>query len=110
MNCQGSFGASVLLYAVPKGDPKQCQWEPRPAWSAGSHNDHNSVRGSDPLLFPATADPVIKSAYCDVVFTAPVSICNAAFATFIDKPDLFSHWNRGFASSCHNLSSMIVVK
>ena len=106
MNCQGSFGASVMLYAVPKGDPKQCQWEPRPAWSAGSHNDHNSVPGSD----PATADPVIKSAYCDVVFTAPVSICHTALAAFIDKPDLFRHRNTGFASSCHNLSSVIVVK
>ena len=29
---------------------KQCQWEPRPALNAGSHNDHNSVLGSDPLL------------------------------------------------------------
>ena len=25
-------------------------WEPRPALNAGSHNDHNSVLGSDPLL------------------------------------------------------------
>ena len=60
--------------------------------------------------FPATADPVIKSAYCDVVFTAPVSICHTALAAFIDKPDLFRHRNTGFASSCHNLSSVIVVK
>ena len=29
MNCQGSFGASAMLYAVPEGDPKQYQWEPR---------------------------------------------------------------------------------
>ena len=110
MNCQGSFGASAMLYAAPEGDPKQCQWEPRPALSAESHNDHNSVRGSDPLLFPATADPVIRSAYCDVIFTAPVSICHTTLAAFIDKPDLFRHRNTGFASSCHNLSSVIVVK
>ncbi len=50
MNCQGSFGASAMLYAVPEVDPKQCQWEPRPVLSVGSQNDHNSVPGSDPLL------------------------------------------------------------
>lgn len=43
MNCQGSFGASAMLYAVPEGDPKQCQWEPHPVSNAGSHNDHNST-------------------------------------------------------------------
>ena len=60
--------------------------------------------------FPAAADPVIKSAYSDIVFTASVSICHAALAAFIDKPDLFRQRNTGFACSCHNLSSVIVVK
>jgi len=45
-----------------------------------------------------------------VVFTAPVSICHAALAAFINKPVLFRHWNTGFASACQNLSSVIVVK
>lgn len=56
------------------------------------------------------ANPVVKGAYCNVVFTAPVSICHAALAAFIDKPDLFRHQNTGFASTCQNLSSIIVVK
>jgi hypothetical protein len=60
--------------------------------------------------FPASADPVVKGAYCNVVFTAPVGICHAALAAFIDEPDLFRHRNTGFASTCHNLSSIIVVK
>ena len=60
--------------------------------------------------FPAPADPVIKSAYCDTVFTAPVGICHAALAAFIDKPELFFHRNTGFASIGHDLSSIIVLK
>ena len=38
------------------------------------------------------------------------SICHAALTAFIDKPNLFRHRNTGFASTCHNLSSIIVVK
>ena len=53
--------------------------------------------------FPAAADPVVKGAYCNVVFTTPVSICHAALAAFIDKPELLRHRNTGFASTCHNL-------
>ena len=34
----------------------------------------------------------------------------AALAAFIDQPDLFRHRHTGFASTCHNLSSIIVVK
>ena len=60
--------------------------------------------------FPTTADPVVKGAYCNVVFTTPVSICHAALTAFIDKSDLFHHRNAGLASTCHNLSSIIVVK
>ncbi|WP_204248885.1 hypothetical protein, partial [Lachnoclostridium sp. An169] len=71
----------------------------------------NSLPGSDPLpLSGSGSDPVVKGAYCNVVFTAPVSICHAALAAFIDKPDLFRHRNTGFASTCHNLASIIVVK
>ena len=51
MNCQGSFGASAMLYAVPEVDPKQCQWEPRPVSGVEPQDDHNSPLGSDPLLF-----------------------------------------------------------
>ena len=49
--------------------------------------------------FPAPADPVVKGAYCNVIFMAPVSICHAALSAFIDKPDLFRHRNTGFAST-----------
>lgn len=110
MNCQGVFGASAMQYAVPDGDPKQCQWEPHPALKAESHNDHNSVPGFDLLLSCSAADPVIKSAYCNVIFTSLVSICHAALPVFIAKPNLFRHRNTGFVSRCNNLSSIIVVK
>lgn len=60
--------------------------------------------------FPTTADPVVKGAYCNAVFTTLVSICHAALTAFIDKSDLFHHRNAGLASTCHNLSSIIVVK
>ena len=60
--------------------------------------------------FPAAADPVVKGAYCDIVLATPVGICHTALAAFIDKPDLFRHRNTGFADTCHNLSSIIVVK
>ncbi len=60
--------------------------------------------------FLASADPVVEGAYCNVIFTEPVSICHAALAAFIDKPDLLRHRNTGFAGTCHNLSSIIVVK
>lgn len=33
-----------------------------------------------------------------------------ALVVFIDKPALFRYENAGFASSCHNLSFVIVVK
>ncbi len=39
-----------------------------------------------------------------------ITICQAALTVFIDKPDLFRHRNTGFASTCHNLSSIIVLK
>lgn len=90
----GGGGASAMQYAVPDGDPKQCQWEPHPALKAESHNDHNSVPGFDLLL----------------IFTSLVSICHAALSVLIAKPNLFRHRNTGFASRCHNLSSIIVVK
>ena len=35
--------------------------------------------------FPTAADPVVKGAYCNVVFTTPVGICHAALAAFIDE-------------------------
>ena len=38
--------------------------------------------------FPTAADPVVKD-----VYAAPISICHAALAAFIDKPDLLRHWN-----------------
>src|SRR5699024_1168741 len=60
--------------------------------------------------FSAAADPVVKGAYCNIVLTTPVSICHAALTAFIDKPDLFRHRDTGFASTFHNLSSIIVVK
>ena len=47
--------------------------------------------------FPTTADPVVKGAYCNVIFTTLVSICHAAFVAFIDKLDLFRYRNAGFA-------------
>ena len=53
---------------------------------------------------------LVKGAYCNVVFATPGGICHAALAAFIDKPDMFRHRNPGFASTCHNLSAMIVVK
>src|SRR5699024_7036321 len=102
---------SVMLYAAPECDLEQCQWGPRPVLGGGPQDDHNSLPGSDPLpLSGSGSDPVVKGAYCNVVFTAPVSICHAALAAFIDKPDLFRHRNTGFASTCHNLASIIVVK
>ncbi|GAA6410300.1 hypothetical protein K040078D81_44170 [Blautia hominis] len=49
--------------------------------------------------FSTTADPVVKGTHFNAVFTAPVSICHAALAVFINQPDLFRHWNTGFASN-----------
>ena len=69
------------------------------------------IRFSDLIRcgFPAAADPVVKGAYCNIVLATLVGICHATLAAFIDKPDLFRYWNTGFASTCHNLS-IIVVK
>ena len=99
-----------MLYTVPECDLKQCQWGPRPILGGGPQDDHNSPLESNPLPFSGSGYPVVKGAYYNVFFTAPVSICHAALAAFIDKPDLFRHRNPDFASTYHNLSSIIVVK
>lgn len=46
----------------------------------------------------------------NVVFMAPVSVRHIALTSFIDQPELFRCRNMGFASACHNLSSIIIVK
>lgn len=55
--------------------------------------------------FSAMVDPVKKGIYRNVVFKTPVSICHAALAAFINKPDLPRHGNTSSPGSCHNLSS-----
>lgn len=48
--------------------------------------------------FPAMADPVIKGAYCNAVFTASVSIYYITLTVFIE----LHHLDASFTSSCHN--------
>ena len=110
MNCQDTGFTSVMLYAVPECNPEQWQWD-HVLFQVGKLK--MTVSRWWNLIhcrFPPAADPVVKGTYCNVVFTVAVSICHAALAVFIDKPDLFHHRNTGFASICRNLSSIIIVK
>lgn len=75
----------------------------------GFPDAHSLIRESDQLpLSGIVAHSIIKSAYCDNVFTEPVGVCHAVLAAFIDKPELFRFLD--FASIGHSLSSIIVVK
>ena len=58
----------MMLYAVPKCDPEQCQWEPRPVSGGEPQDDHNSVVGSDPLL--------LSDSGCSL---RPLAVANAFF-------------------------------
>ena len=101
---------SVMLYSVPEYNPKQCQWEPR-LESDGEQDDRNSLLGSDSLPFFGTRCTSCKRCLtqCHFCDTRSHLLCRFLVA-FVDKPDLFHHWDKVIMSTFHNLSFRIVAK
>ncbi|MGN8654468.1 hypothetical protein ACTNEQ_06475 [Blautia obeum] len=93
MNGQGSFGASAMLYAVPEGDPEQCQWEPYPALKEGSHNEHMEMFSELLVEYGERSkdnDWDIGYGECDFPIEEMVSICEEWMQEFCDQMPLES--------------------